>query len=352
MKSEAFKKEKSLDKMKFLLVGPRYQSHSSQIGGTTVSFETLIAYFKVHQFRFNLISTNTFRKRKFDVLNYIRVFPLIIVKTAFADIIMFNLSPRGIAVFAPLIWFSKKIFRKKIVIRPFGGKIEMYFQHSSAAEKYLLKASLKVSDLVCLQTKELLNAPMFRAFPKYWLPTSRDFSNKMEARNTYRKRYVFISQIHRTKGINTLIQIKEQLPPDFTLDVYGPILDDEFLFLKDQAYYKGIVAPDNISKTLSEYDVLLFPSTYLGEGYPGIIIEAFVCAMPVFALCWRSIPELIVNGSNGILVPSNNPMELLDEMLSLDETRYRELSRGVVSRRDEFDQEKINKQLLERISGL
>lgn len=336
-----------LAKNKILLVGPRYQSHSSQIGGTTVSFETLISYFISRQLQFNVISTNAFRKRKFDVLNYIRVFSLIFTKAAFADIIMFNISPRGIVVFAPFIFLCKKLLGKKIVLRPFGGKMEIYYKDAKTLEKNFLQKSLSCSDLICLQTKELMHAPMFRTFQKYWLPTSRDFSNKMEARNTYHKKFVFISQIHRTKGINTLIQIKEQLPTDFTLDVYGPILDDEFLFLKDQAYYKGIVAPENISKTLSEYDVLLFPSTYPGEGYPGIIIEAFVCAMPVFALCWRSIPELIENGSNGILVPHEIPMALLQKMIELDESTYLEMSRQVVNRRVSFDQENVNNGLVQ-----
>lgn len=346
------KNSNKLNNTKFLLVGPRYKSNASQIGGTTVSFETLISYFKTHDLHFDVISTNSFRKEKFDVINYVHVFLLFLVKAAFVDIIMFNLSPRGIAVFAPLIWFSKNILRKKIVLRPFGGKIEMYFQNSPSLGKSLLKISFSCSDLICLQTKDLMNVPMFQKLAKHWLPTSRDLSNKLEARNSYNKKFVFISQIHRTKGIDIIIALREQLPPDFTLDVYGPIFENEYVFLKDKPYYKGIVEPANISKTLAQYDVLVFPTTYPGEGYPGIIIEAFVNAMPVFTLDWRSIPELIENGSNGILVSPNNPMELLDEMLLLDKSRYKELSRGVVSRRGDFDQEKVNKQLLERISGL
>lgn len=352
MQSEGLKNDRVLNRVNFLLVGPRYQWHSSQIGGTTVSFETLLSYFKAHDLHYDVISTNSFRKRMIDVLNYVRVFILWVTKVASADVLMFNLSPRGMAAFAPLIWLSKKIFRKKIVIRSFGGKIEMYFHYSSALEKSLMRVSLRCSDLICLQTKELMNAPMFQDLPKYWLPTSRNFSDQLEVRNTYRKKFVFISQIHRTKGIDTIIALREHLPPDFTLDVYGPILEDEYSFLKEKSYYQGIVEPSYVSQTLAQYDVLLFPSTYPGEGYPGIIIEAFVCAMPVFALYWRAIPELIESGSNGILVSPENPMDLLDEIIQLGEARYIELSRGVVSRRGEFDQESINKQLVEQMFDL
>ncbi len=46
-------------------------------------------------------------------------------------------------------------------------------------------------------------------------------------------------------------------------------------------------------RTLSEHDLLLFPSYFRGEGYPGIIVEAFQCGVPVAAAGWSAIPELI-----------------------------------------------------------
>ncbi len=108
-----------------------------------------------------------------------------------------------------------------------------------------------------------------------WLPNSRkplikDFPNK-----EFANKFVFISRVIPQKGINEIIKAAEFLPNDYIIDIYGPIDDRHYskdVFLNGKASYKGLLKPEEVVSTLLKYDVLLLPSYFDGEGYPGIII--------------------------------------------------------------------------------
>jgi glycosyltransferase involved in cell wall biosynthesis len=94
---------------------------------------------------------------------------------------------------------------------------------------------------------------------------------------------------------------------------------------------------EKVQQTLSKYDVLLLPTFYAGEGYPGAIIEAYSCGIPVIATAWRSIPE-IVHKNSGILIPPHSSAALANaiDRLSDDAALYRSLSNGALAARDQF----------------
>jgi len=66
--------------------------------------------------------------------------------------------------------------------------------------------------------------------------------------------------------------------------------------------YKGVLSPEEVISTLRHYDALVFPSYYLGEGHPGVLIEAMMAGIPVITTAFRSIPELVEDRVNGLLV--------------------------------------------------
>ena len=89
------------------------------------------------------------------------------------------------------------------------------------------------------------------------------------------------------------------------IDVYGPFKDgdcSEKIFENSRVDYCGVLPPEKVLPTLSQYDVLLLPSFHPGEGYPGIVIEAFSLGLPVIATNWQAIPEIVQDGENGLLV--------------------------------------------------
>ena len=62
----------------------------------------------------------------------------------------------------------------------------------------------------------------------------------------------------------------------------------------------------------SAMDAFVLPS--LTEGTPMVLLEAMASGLPIIASCVGGVPELISSGENGLLVPSANPMRLLEAL--------------------------------------
>lgn len=128
---------------------------------------------------------------------------------------------------------------------------------------------------------------------------------------------VFYSRITPVKGVELAIESVRQLSAPVTLDIWGPIADDyreRFSTLLAQAgeriRYRGVLDGVSIHTTLPQYDALVFPTTYAGEGFPGAILDAFSCGLPVIASNWRYNGEFVHEGVNGALVAPGDQMAL------------------------------------------
>jgi glycosyltransferase involved in cell wall biosynthesis len=72
---------------------------------------------------------------------------------------------------------------------------------------------------------------------------------------------------------------------------------------------------DNVSQLLCGLDVLLVPS--LWEGFGLVILEAMSRQVPVIASAVSAIPEIVVPGETGLLVPPGDVPRLSAALLSL-----------------------------------
>ena len=101
--------------------------------------------------------------------------------------------------------------------------------------------------------------------------------------------------------------------------------------------YKGILTHEQVSAKLISYDALILPTFYEGEGYPGVILEAYSHGLPVIATRWRSIPE-IVDEESGLLISVRSPEALAQAMNKLhkDVSLYNQIQRGALSKRLQF----------------
>jgi glycosyltransferase involved in cell wall biosynthesis len=125
------------------------------------------------------------------------------------------------------------------------------------------------------------------------------------------------------------------------VDVYGPILDanlEDVFRGRRRTVYRGTVDHDHVEATLMKYDALVLPTYHRGEGYPGVIIEAYMAGLPVICSRWQATPE-IVDDTSGILVSPRDADALHGAMLRLvaDDELYRCVSRGATARAIDFD---------------
>lgn len=114
---------------------------------------------------------------------------------------------------------------------------------------------------------------------------------------------VFMSRVSREKGIFEAIDAAKELPNIMSLDIFGPMHDceiniDGFKNIK----YLGVLDSADIQNTLKNYDCLIFPTRYHGEGFPGVLLDAFFAGITVIASNWRFNSEIVKNYDNGLLI--------------------------------------------------
>lgn len=138
-------------------------------------------------------------------------------------------------------------------------------------------------------------------------------------------------------------------------DFYGPILENDsnefFTNLKatPNARYCGIHDGGAASNLLAKYDVLVFPTYHLGEGHPGVIIEAMQAGIPVISTRFRASAELITDGENGFLIPVGNSLALSSAIkrFLMDPSLRERMGKANFQRGQEFSSDLVVSRMLE-----
>ena len=87
---------------------------------------------------------------------------------------------------------------------------------------------------------------------------------------------------------------------------------------------------DDAAKIISAYDVFVLPS--LNEGMGRVLVEAMALGKPIVASNIGGIPDLVIHGKNGFLVPPKNPKELAKYIQILLEDENKREKMGLAGR--------------------
>lgn len=329
-----------------LLIGP-LSRRGGPIGGAVVSFSHLFDYLSEQpEWKLNVVNTNL--ELRHPLLRSILVL-FHCIRYAWANKILWaNLSRPGFIYLSPLLWVLAKLSGKKFVLRKFGGDaIENYNQLPGWWKWLLCKTSLK-ADLLLLQTKRELAffAPLSKRTT--WFPTTRP-KQVPTRKGPFKKRFIFISRVTKTKGLDEIVAVYKTLAADYTIEVYGPMVDAEYA---DLSFYHGTLSPAEVAQKLAAFDVLLLPTYYPGEGYPGIIIEAFRAGLPVVTTQWQALPEIVQNKRNGIVIPPQDAAALQTAIQSFDATNYPSYSQAAKDGFNDFCLELVNPRILAEVKAL
>jgi len=302
----------------------------SNVGGATVSLNYLVEYIDNQGFAYQLIDTKGVKSVMGKVLNPILAIWQFLMKINQTDVVFVNLSQFGAKTIAPLLYILTRLFGKRFIFRPFGGAMIDHYEKYWAWQRWLFKKTLLQSDIFYLQTKQLCNyfAPMAKRVEQ--LPTSRyaPAAELIRDDRSYAKRFVFLGHINRAKGCWHLSEAIKAFDDSYTLHFYGPIHDSEFhKILRKKQRYKGVLDKAAVAATLREYDVLVLPTHYRGEGYPGVIIEAYSLGLPVITTDWRAIPEIVVPEETGFIVRTKSAPAIAQAMQAFDKKNYPKMSK-------------------------
>ena len=251
---------------------------------------------------------------------------------------------------APLIWLWARLLNKRIVYHFFGGNFHQQYEALPGLLKTIYRRTILSSDVVLFETKELIQYFSERNIADgIWLPNARKAIHTHLETRPFSKRFVFISRIIPDKGIHEILQLAEKLPEDYTVDLYGPVDErytDTALLTSRNISYKGVLKPEEVTGVLDNYDVLLLPTWFKYEGYPGIVLEALSLGKPVISTLWNSIPEIIRDGYNGLLIPVKNVEALNRAILHFNEDNYKIFQENAFNSFESFDSDKVFRKLV------
>ncbi|WP_194756846.1 glycosyltransferase family 4 protein [Aliidiomarina indica] len=312
--------------MTILLIGPRL-TPSKQPGGIVVSFELLVNKLREFGYDVNVIDNAPESGVKKMLFPFRFVFELLF-KLKSCSHVSFHGTARQFVFLSPLVVFFSKLFNKTVSLRKFAGSFDAYYFRSNWLCRTLIRYSLTNANANFFQTLYLVK--FFKRFNKntFWLPTSRQRYLGAKRCFAFKKRFIYIGHVARMKGILELVEVMKRLPEDYNLDVYGPLVEKDILqFLEtSRIMYRGVLRPELVTAKLCEYDVLVLPTKWKTEGYPGVIIESFSVGLPVIATNLRGISEIVEHASNGFLTPIGDVDKLTECFLSFNEDNYRDFS--------------------------
>ena len=255
------------------------------------------------------------------------------------DLIFVHVNLSSMHKIAPVCLAASRLFRKPLVIRQAGG--DGYYDlppRRARFDRWLYRCA----DLCLFELKKIVEKAQDDGLVNVkWYSNSRAMLplSEIPTRPSCR-RFIFLGHVKPTKGVLEIIRAVESMEKDCVVDFYGPFHDglSEAIFsgLKDIRYC-GTIEPENVTETLISYDVLLLPTYYSGEGYPGVVLEAYGVGMPVICTHWQGLPE-IVDESCGILVDPKSVEALRCAMQRImsDDDFFSRLQEGVIRKRQEF----------------
>lgn len=274
-------------------------------------------------------------------------------------------AENGLRIIVPLLIELNRVFKRNIYYDVIGGWLPEFVKK----RKWLGKV-LKKINFIFVETpsmKEQLKSYGYNNVEIIPNCKELDILDAKTMRYIGPKPYRLctFSRVMKEKGIEDAVQavceINSMYDDVFAeLDIYGQIEDNQkewFEQLQTLApqyiRYKGIVPFNQSTKVLKEYDALLFPTYYKGEGFAGTIIDAFAAGLPVIASDWRYNSEIIKSGITGVIIKTHSVSELKDAIMSIDSDikKWNFMRQNCISEAKRYLPENAMKKLIDTVNG-
>lgn len=236
------------------------------------------------------------------------------------DVVYFTMSPSGGAFYRDILFITIiKLFRKKRILHFRVKGIRK--TASSSLGRFLVKYAFKGSEIVCLSNHHMIDVEGFTSHPPFLVPNGIKVETQFlyladEKKPSAVPHLLFLSNLSVKKGIPDLITalgiLKEQ-GYRFTAGIVGNEWDMSFAQVKEMISDKGIEKEVKVEgpkfgkekfEQLARADIFVFPTYF--ELFPGVVLEAMQFGKAIVSTFEGSIPEMIDNNVNGILVQQQN----------------------------------------------
>ncbi|WP_276390441.1 glycosyltransferase family 4 protein [Eudoraea chungangensis] len=336
-----------MDRLKVIVFG-NFNYHSNKVCGQTIKTRNVYELLKSKEDIF--FSKVDYLDSEIHSLREIGSFKTFIKSTK-VDIWVYLPATRSLNVIFPFLYMFSKLFSQKIQLVVIGGWLGDYLKrkplyafmlsriHRIYPETDYLSTILK-NDFGFDNVKRLNNFRNIRFLPK-------------KRSQTKITRLVFMARVHPLKGISTIFRLSQKLIElkleQVKIDIYGPIyneylkeFEEECKNSSENLIYKGVLQPNEIYQVLTEYDLMLFPTLYYTEGFPGSILDAYISGLPVIATKWMYASEFIDNTS-GVITDFDNEQDFVANVIDLirNPNKLVSLRKGALLKSREYSREQV-----------
>lgn len=301
-------------KNKKILVFGYFGYITNQLDGQTVKTReiynlikekcSIVTYVDSQEFHYNLTSVFRF-----------------FIKLIKCDSLIWLPAQNNLKWFFPIILLFSKIFKFDINYIVIGGwlssnlkKLPFHRRYLKKIRAILVENKTTINELQTIYGYDnLLVIPNFRrSIP---VLNMRKYDGRLKI--------VFMARINIMKGLDIINRLIEFLPGNVTITFYGPINDQDKYYFENmiskhmQLSYGGCLNPDQIPSILSKYDIMLFPTRFFTEGFPGSVLDAYRAGIPVIATEWKHAHEFIIDKETGFIVDFENPLKEIIELIKV-----------------------------------
>lgn len=328
--------------MKFISLGPL----PPPLGGTTVLFKDFCDRIVELPIEHVVIDTND--RRTGSVFGRVKATFLtwksFIIEVRNSEAISLHASSKRFVWYGALLRLISLFSGKPVIVRAFGGSLDLLYSNSNWLVRFLFWQTFR-NTLVLLETNHLIG--FFQArYPTAqidWLPNCRSIVSTDIPKRERNGRFVFVGHVNKAKGVLLLVELLRSHPDKgIKIDIIGSVekgFPRDVLHQTPGLNYLGEFSPEEASRRIGYYTALILPTSYLGEGYPGVILEAYLQGTPVISTRWRSIPEIVLDYQTGLLIQPGNLDQLFCALceVSEDEELWQKMSLGAAHFVQKFD---------------
>ncbi len=235
----------------------------------------------------------------------------------------------NLTILFPVIYYLSKVLRYEILLICMGGWQVEFFYGSDKFGKhpFIMKLCKKVKVLmpelkkVDEDLKNICDFTNTTYFPNFRFIEDRDYTHSPENN----LKLVYFGRINNNKGYETIMSAASYIEShnlSIIIDFYGQIEDedrDDFLEMvkahSGVVNYKGVLEFETLYETLANYDMLLLPTKYYTEGFPGSILDAYISGVPVLVSEWKHAHEFVKDGVTGFIVPFEDNQDSFNNVI-------------------------------------
>lgn len=325
-------------------------SPNEYVGGELTKNKNLLAALKNSGRKIYVVDTHNARRKPWRLIPI----PFVLLFHPRTNVI---LSTNLGNIYWLIRWFSIMKTKRQVTFIGTGGAFSRWILEERFDAKYL-KFLHKIVVQGQKMKDELAQAGLNQG---YLLPNSKIIDylpdlSKIKT-NSGRTQFVFMSRMHEEKGVEMILDCVKRLNSEgygdrFNVDYYGQFEDNTYkqkflekLAVVPNACFKGVVnlRTNEGYDELAGHDVMLFPSYWRGEGFPGIVIDALIAGLPIIISDWNFNADYVEEGVTGFVIKTKDQEALYQKMLDAicNREKYTQLAPICQSRAMNYDTRNI-----------